>query len=188
MIEIISPTQFKTVPWKNGKGETIEMAINSSGTLDDFDWRLSMASVVEDGIFSNFSGYTRNLILIAGDGINLQHNDSKIDKLTHLLDYATFDGGNKTVGNLPSGEITDFNVITRSKSISASVACLKNQQNYNVENAELCFIYSLQETFQLNDGNSTSTIPAQHLVKISENNAKMSINGEQIIVVYLHKR
>ena len=123
MIEIIQPKQFKTVPWKNGKGETIEMAINSAGTLEDFDWRLSMASVVEDGIFSNFEGYTRNLILIAGDGINLQHNDNKIDRLSQLLDLATFDGGNKTVGNLHNAEITDFNIITRTSHFITQVDC-----------------------------------------------------------------
>ena len=28
MIEILAPKQFKTIPWKNGQGETIELAIN----------------------------------------------------------------------------------------------------------------------------------------------------------------
>ena len=52
MINIIAPKQFKTVAWKNGLGETTELAINRGGTLNSFDWRLSMASVVEDGVFS----------------------------------------------------------------------------------------------------------------------------------------
>ena len=83
MISVLSPELFITIPWKNGQGETIELAMNYGGHLDDFVWRLSMASVVEDGVFSDFSGYQRNLILIEGNGINLQHDDSKIDKLNH---------------------------------------------------------------------------------------------------------
>jgi environmental stress-induced protein Ves len=189
MIEIIAPTKFKTVPWKNGKGETIEMAINSGGTLDDFDWRMSMASVVEDGIFSNFTGYTRNLILIAGDGINLQHNDSNIDRLSHLLDFATFDGGDKTVGNLHTNEITDFNVIARTSRYSTKVNCQKKADKVTLEKSDLCFIYSLFSSVELkiNSDESVTEISAGHLVKISnieENFA--SISGENIIIVYLN--
>ena len=190
MIEIIAPTKFKTVPWKNGKGETIEMAINSGGTLDDFDWRMSMASVVEDGIFSNFTGYTRNLILIAGDGINLQHNDSKIDRLSHLLDFATFDGGDKTVGNLHTSEITDFNVIARTSRYNTIINCQKKADKTTLEKSDLCFIYSLFNSIKLtmdSDENITE-IPAGHLVKVSnvpENFA--SISGENIIIVYLNE-
>jgi environmental stress-induced protein Ves len=190
MIDIITPAQFKTVPWKNGKGETIEMAINSGGTLDNFDWRLSMASVVEDGVFSNFSGYTRNLILIAGDGINLQHNNSKIDKLNHLLDYATFDGGNKTVGNLHTNEITDFNIIARTSRYNTKVSCQKKVDKATLEKSDLCFAYSLfkDATLTLNSTADIKVLPAGHLVKISNIADNFtSISGENIIIVYLNR-
>ncbi|ASP47662.1 HutD/Ves family protein [Cognaticolwellia beringensis] len=189
MIEIIQPTQFKTVPWKNGKGETVEMAINSGGTLDNFNWRLSMASVVEDGVFSNFTDYTRNLILIDGDGINLQHNDSKIDRLTKLLDFATFDGGNKTVGNLHSNEITDFNIIARTSAFNTKLDCQTSAKNHPLKNSDLCFIYSLFKDAELTVSNTqeTLTLPAQHLVKITDlTQNHSSITGEHLIIVYLN--
>jgi len=188
MIEIISPTQFKTVPWKNGKGETIEMVISPDGTLNNFDWRLSMASVVEDGVFSNFAGYTRNLILIDGDGINLQHNDNKIDRLTTRLDIATFDGGNKTVGNLHSNEITDFNVIARTSAFDTKVSCQQSSKNLLLEQSDLCFIYSLFNDGKLtiNDSQAVIILPAQHLMQITDLPANYAaITGEQLIIVYL---
>tara|TARA_R110000744_G_scaffold78514_4_gene154628 strand:- start:9825 stop:10403 length:579 start_codon:yes stop_codon:yes gene_type:complete len=188
MIEIIQPTEFKTVPWKNGKGETVEMAINLGGSLDNFDWRLSMASVVEDGIFSNFTGYTRNLILIDGNGINLQHNDSKIDRLTNLLDVATFDGGHKTVGNLHSNEITDFNIIARTSTYNTKVDCQKSANKHQLEKSDLCFIYSLFKNAELtvNNTKETLTLPAQHLVKITDLTKNYaSLTGEHLIIVYL---
>lgn len=188
MIEVISPTQFKTVPWKNGKGETIEMAINHGASLDNFDWRLSMASVVEDGVFSNFAGYTRNLILIDGNGINLQHNDNKIDRLTRRLDIATFDGGNKTVGNLHSNEITDFNVITRTSTFDTKVSCQQGTESQLLDKSDLCFIYSLSSDSKLtiNDSPDVIILPAQHLMKITDLPANYAvITGEQLIIVYL---
>lgn len=192
MIEIIPPSQFKTVPWKNGKGETVEMAINPSGTLEHFDWRLSMASVIEDGVFSNFSGYRRNLILIAGDSINLQHNDCKIDRLAQLLDIATFNGGDKTVGNLPAGEITDFNVIVRSSRYKTQVNCQRKTTTINLAKSELCFLYSLFNRAELtihnpeNDTKTVTILPAGHLAKISElANNSATLNGDHLIIVYL---
>lgn len=189
MIKVIPPAQFKTVPWKNGQGETIEMAINNGGTLDDFDWRLSMASVVEDGVFSNFSGYTRNLILIDGDGINLQHNDNKIDRLTRLLDISTFDGGDKTVGNLHSNEITDFNIITRTARFTTKVACYPQAKNQALGSGQLCFIYSLfkDALLTINGEQKIMTLPAQHLMQITnlpENYG--TLTGDHLIVVYLN--
>jgi environmental stress-induced protein Ves len=74
-VQIINPNEFKRLPWKNGKGETIELAINEGGSLADFDWRISMASVTEDGPFSDFSGYQRHLLLLKGIGIELTHLD-----------------------------------------------------------------------------------------------------------------
>ena len=188
MIEIIQPTQFKTVPWKNGKGETIEMAINPGGTLDSFDWRLSMASVLEDGIFSNFTGYTRNLILIDGEGINLQHNDNKIDRLSRLLNVATFDGGNKTVGNLHRNEITDLNVIARTSAFNTTIDCQQSTKNHPLKKSDLCFIYSLFKGAELtvNNAQEILTLPAQHLVKITDLPQNYAfITGEHLIIVYL---
>ncbi len=189
MLDIIAPSAFKTVPWKNGKGETVEMTINPGGTLDDFDWRLSMASVVENGEFSNFSGYTRNLILIKGDGINLQHNDSKIDRLSQLLDFATFDGGDKTVGNLHTGAITDFNVIARTSHYHTKVNCHQRAMKITVEKDELCFVYSLSSDIKISFSNNENNLvaPQGHLVKLSnvEENTTY-IDGENIIMIYLN--
>jgi len=101
VIKIIPPEKFKRTLWKNGKGETTELAINDGGTLDDFDWRISMAKVVEDGVFSSFPGYLRNLILIDGNGMDLQHDQLSVDQLERPLSFATFDGGCHTVATLP---------------------------------------------------------------------------------------
>lgn len=186
MFTVISPEHFKTIPWKNGQGETIELAINDGGILADFIWRLSMANVVEDGVFSDFSGYQRNLVLIAGKGINLQHDDNKIDTLHHLLDVANFDGGCRTIGNLLDGEITDFNVITDKEKCSVVVKTFKEQQTLEVNPADLCFIYSLSGAFQLTSYQNQQIIKAKHLLKLSAAKAgDVTITGQKLIVVYL---
>ena len=68
MIRHLTPADYKTMPWANGKGVTVEMLRVEDGGLK---WRLSRASVVENGDFSNFPGIDRNLTVITGPGFDL---------------------------------------------------------------------------------------------------------------------
>lgn len=191
MITIISPEQFVTVPWKNGKGVTTELAISEGGTLTDFDWRLSMASVVEDGPFSDFSGYWRNLVLIEGQGISLQHDSDKTDHLHAILDVASFDGGCKTVGQLMSGSIIDFNIMTKDTTYSAKVSTYKNEQVVPLPKVDLAFVYCLtgEASVQNNLAAEATVLPAGHLLRISPCADQLyGVRGQQMIVISLNKR
>ncbi|MFT5757770.1 MAG: environmental stress-induced protein Ves [Alteromonadaceae bacterium] len=187
MFTIIHSSQFKTLPWKNGKGETIELAINDNANLDNFTWRISMASVVEDGQFSDFSGYMRNLVLIEGQGLNLQHDHNAIDKLNNLLDLATFDGGCSTVGNLHDGGIIDFNIITAKDKYQTNVSTYLQPTTLEIKLTTLCFIYSLSgdTTFSIDSNPLNKILPQGHLLKVSQQASRLTITGEQLIVVEL---
>jgi hypothetical protein len=192
MLTIISPDQFKTIPWKNGKGITTELAINEGGTLDDFAWRLSIASVVENGEFSNFTGYWRNLVLISGTGISLQHalNDkTKTDHLSELLQISSFDGASKTQGRLVNDKITDFNIMVKMGEYKNEVSTYTEDKEVKINPCDLCFVYSLTDEVIITTANeSNQQIPAQHLLKISSpmTNA-ITVSGKMMIVVRLFK-
>lgn len=70
MIRHLTPADYTTMPWANGRGQTVEM-IRENGPDGGLLWRLSMASVVEDGPFSIFPGVERNLTVISGPGFDL---------------------------------------------------------------------------------------------------------------------
>ena len=195
MLTIIEPAQFKTIPWKNGLGETTELAINDKASLDNFIWRLSIASVINDGVFSDFSGYHRNLVLIEGKGISLQHDDDTIDVLETVLDFASFNGRCKTLGKLLDGPIKDFNIITSHEKILPQVNCYIEPQQVVVKLAKknLCFAYSLSnemliETIQAD----TTSVPKGNLAKLlhtttelGSKEASVTITGENMIIVQL---
>ncbi|MFA9229695.1 MAG: HutD family protein [Microgenomates group bacterium] len=69
MIRHLTPDDYKTMPWANGKGVTVEM-LRVEGPAG-VKWRLSRASVVEAGDFSIFAGIERNLTVISGPGFDL---------------------------------------------------------------------------------------------------------------------
>ena len=60
------------MPWKNGGGETMEIAVSPEGSgLDRFDWRVSMARIARDGPFSDFADVDRTLAILDGAGLRL---------------------------------------------------------------------------------------------------------------------
>ena len=74
-MQVVRAASYRRMPWKNGGGETIEMLASPAGvSLETFDWRISMASVVADGPFSSFAGIDRTLGIIDGAGLVLSRN------------------------------------------------------------------------------------------------------------------
>lgn len=211
MFTLISPQQFKQIPWKNGKGMTTELAISEGGDLADFDWRLSIASVVENGAFSNFSGIQRYLFLLDGNGVNLEHHYTENNKkevsnhfLSSALDLAVFDGGWQTEASLINGPITDFNlmvkqgVFTIETQVLTEVELVKTEQtrNQSIKNfplADINFVYVVKGDCQIvATDEQRFSLETGHLLKIEPKTANpesqfMDVFGEQVIVIGLKK-
>lgn len=189
MITIIPPADFKTVPWKNGKGVTIELAISEGGTLDDFNWRISIATVASDGEFSNFSGLTRNLVLIEGNGLRLDHeapDGSKAkDTLNHLLDMAHFDGGAKTFGTLTKGPIKDFNIMVKTDKYRLVTDTYQTELTADIPDSDLCFVYGLQGDIILKgaEGKTKAILEQGHLLRLDSPTNDLTVTGKMMIVV-----
>ncbi|HEY0918971.1 HutD family protein [Devosia sp.] len=57
----------RAMPWKNGGGETLEIAVHPQGApVDGCTWRVSMAKVPVSGAFSTFPLIHRTLAVLAG--------------------------------------------------------------------------------------------------------------------------
>jgi environmental stress-induced protein Ves len=134
-INIIPPDKFKSVPWKNGQGTTQELLSQPSRNGEGFAWRLSMAQVVVNGAFSDFSGYQRTLVLVEGRGMTLEHSNGAVDSLVDRFDCAHFDGGLKTFSILHNGAIVDFNVMVDAGECSAIVNTFDNSDAYRIDAA-----------------------------------------------------
>jgi len=183
VIEVIKPSEFKIIPWKNGKGETIELAISEGGAINGFDWRLSIASVNENGAFSDFSGYLRHLVLIKGNGVELVHNNMTCDSLSTLLSIAKFDGSCKTYAKLHAGPISDFNLMTKNHCFDSKLQTFKVCKKTSLDSKELGFIYGLSDLTVLieKDKKMLCELPAGHLLMLSGKNQNLKITGKNII-------
>lgn len=109
MLRHLTPADYTTQPWKNGRGTTVELwRLERDGKLLV---RLSQASVAEDGPFSVFPGVERNLTVLSGPGFRLSGAGVALDCLP-LLPVA-FPGDVAVVASGISGQVSqDFNVMT----------------------------------------------------------------------------
>lgn len=109
------------VPWKNGGGITREVArdaqLAGEGT---FRWRVSIAEVSKEGPFSRFPGYRRIISVIGGQGMELREAGRGSTVLRPFQPYA-FDGDADVHGALPSGPVSDLNVIFQPQAVQASM-------------------------------------------------------------------
>ncbi len=113
-MQILRSADYRHMPWKNGKGETVEIAVfPPSASVDDFGWRISMAPVVTNGPFSTFDGIDRTLSILTGEGMMLSVEGMVPVLLGGSSAPFPFPGDAKTEAVLQQGPITDLNVMTR---------------------------------------------------------------------------
>lgn len=115
MTVLIPFAGLSPVPWKNGGGSTTEIAIGPPDSgFEDFDWRVSLATIEKDGAFSLFPGVDRTLALVEGHGMLLEI-DGEPTLVTDAEPVVAFDGSSEVTAKLSRGGSTDFNAMTRSE-------------------------------------------------------------------------
>ncbi|MBB1439388.1 HutD family protein [Shewanella sp. SG41-4] len=215
MHHIISPTAFTLVPWKNGLGSTTQLAINEGGSIQHFDWRVSMSKVIANGPFSSFPGYQRHLVLLSGSGIRLHYMSETVDKPIALCDdlitplaCVSFDGGLATRGELIDSEIVDLNIITRQAVLNSHVEILSQQGQLTSRVCEWVMAYAVEGDLNisgldvdLNDNvsnklinaidnktlNSIVVVPEKHLFQIYRPISELRFTAQKMILIMFTK-
>ena len=126
-MQILQSEHYKRMPWKNGGGETIEIiAFPVQASIEDFLWRISMASVATDGPFSTFANVDRTLCVLTGQSIRLKVGSEPSLLLTSASEPFRFPADVATYSALPDGPITDLNIMTNRSMFDHSVVRLRD--------------------------------------------------------------
>lgn len=119
-MRLIAASESRRVRWKNDGGWTTELARDPAGG-DDFRWRASIAEIESDGPFSVFPGVERDLILLDGEGIELDLDGVAPTRLTQRFERVRFAGEARVDCRLIAGPTRDFNVMARRDAVRAEV-------------------------------------------------------------------
>lgn len=103
----------RRMPWKNGGGITLELAVEPPGASLEtgFAWRLSSAEVAASGPFSAFPGLERTLLLLSGDGFQLELGSRGSICLDAPFVPVRFAGDWPARADLLGGPCVDFNLM-----------------------------------------------------------------------------
>ena len=124
---VLSPADFRRMPWKNGGGTTTEIAVHPPGAgLESFAWRVSMADVDRDGPFSLFPGVDRTLVLLEGGGMRLAGDGEPLELRTPF-EPIDFSGDLPLMCTLVAGPVRDFNLLVRRGAARGNVVVLQER-------------------------------------------------------------
>ena len=118
-IDRLDPTQYRRIPWKNGRGALLVIAREGGDTWEGMGiaWHFGRTAIVENGPFSDLSGYERLQTVIKGSGLVLVTPTGEID-LRQPLRPQRYDGGIPIVTRLENGPVEVVNLIADRRQFS----------------------------------------------------------------------
>ncbi|UEL28251.1 HutD family protein [Pseudarthrobacter sp. L1SW] len=183
-MEIIRFADRKPQPWRNGGGVTTQIAGHpDAASLQDggWDWRVSIAEVTKAGDFSPFPGMERVLTVVEGELLLLT-----VDGSEHPLEkYRAFrfPGGAATSCALPTGDVTNLNVITRAGSFKGftSIIEISRKRAHPLFAGQLGILLQGQAT--ASEGTSEAEVLGRYDAVVGSDTASPEILGRGFLAV-----
>lgn len=139
-MQILTTSSFTKTHWKNGTGFTTELyRFPENSSLADFDLRISIADVNEDGSFSFFHGFKRFISVLEGNYFLLSHNGNPFVKINQF-EIHSFSGSDSTFCKVDGQILKDFNVIV-SENLSEKVRVYFNPEINQLKKGTEYFLY-----------------------------------------------
>ena len=185
---LLDPTTALAMPWKNGGGTTLQLAISPAGAgLEDFAWRISSAQVAVDGAFSSFPGIDRSLAALDGKGLCLQREDGRSETLYSAGAIAAFSGEEAIDAQLLDGPITDLNLMTRRGLWTHQVQVLKWQGTRGLENdaAVLLLWNAAQNAVDVTAGGAMHPLAAGNGLLIENEPGQLHLYAQRPALLYV---
>lgn len=179
----LTQADYLRTPWKNGGGETVQLVAFPAGAgLNDFVWRISMATVAVAGSFSRFPGVDRTLAVLNGT-IELDIEEVGRRLLDPRSEPLRFAGELAVAAQPIGGPVTDLNVMTRREHAHHSVR--RVGPGGLVQCRDITALLAI-EAARLEGAASISLEPTELL--IVEGSAPVAIAGGLVLVANLSLR
>ena len=177
-MRILRAEDYRRMRWKNGGGETAEIAVFPEGAgLDDFCWRVSMATVEAGGPFSAFPDVDRTLCVLEGEGIFLTVEGRIPMGLTSRSGPLSFPADVPTSASLIAGPITDLNVMTRRGLYRHEVNKLELDGPAEIDTEGSALIFCRSGSMLVGVGGRRDKLERFDAAILSEPNATLGIEG-----------
>jgi uncharacterized protein len=168
MHRLLTPADYRRMPWKNGGGHTTEIAAEPAGAgMASFVWRVSVADIAQDGPFSAFPGIDRTLVLLSGHGMRLATAADTME-LHAPYDPVAFAGEAPIECTLIQGPTRDFNLMVR-RDVASGMVVVVRDESAAIAPARAYVCYSAEGVSEcLFAGHPPVVLPPQHALVVAE--------------------
>jgi environmental stress-induced protein Ves len=180
---VLGPADFTAMPWRNGKGTTLELARedDANGAML---WRLSSADVVEDGAFSPFPGIDRILMLTEGEGFDLDFGEHGRVAPVGPLVPVRFSGDWATRAENVRGPSRDLNVMLARGHAKAGVG-VHHEAIRSTSLADRSMMLVLRGTFAVAIGREAFTLAQSHVLLVSGSKGRTATTSGSGLLVQI---
>jgi environmental stress-induced protein Ves len=162
VITLLEPGQYRRTPWRNGGGVTVDIAVVTDEAGDV--WRFGRTPIVASGPFSDYRGFDRVQVLVAGSGLVLQTPDGEID-VREPFRPVRFAGETPIVSRLESGPVEVVNLIGRRAKVRIDIGVLDEDHAFHLGPGTHVVYNSLGESALEVDG-ARHVLAADHGLRI----------------------
>jgi environmental stress-induced protein Ves len=166
LITPLDPDGYQRTPWKNGGGVTTDIA------FDGDVWRFSRTPITVAGPFSDYTGFDRLQVLVAGSGLVLQTPAGEID-VRQPFRPVRFAGETPIVSRLESGPVEVVNLMGERSRVRIDLAVLEAGRTPDL-GPGLHIAYCPGGRARLGIDGETYDLEADRALKI-ENSAKQAV-------------
>jgi environmental stress-induced protein Ves len=112
IVEPLAPELYRRIPWKNGRGDLFVIDHEGGESWQNMGvaWHFGRTAIIEEGPFSDYTGYERLQAVTRGAGLVLIAPDHEID-LRLPMHPRRYDGGMPIRTRLESGPVEVVNLI-----------------------------------------------------------------------------
>lgn len=168
--KILCLKDYKRLTWNNPVGYSDEIARNEESTdLYEFNWRIAIDDIVQDGPFTVFPGYTRIMSVLEGSNMQVVFN-GVYENIIQTYDYVRCEGEMLGVGTLLSGPIRDLNLLYNNERYTGHFQWLQLSEVRDfTSDAEVIAIFSAIPTLTAIVNNSPETLKLHDTLLITQN-------------------
>jgi uncharacterized protein len=175
LITPLDPDHYVRTPWKNGGGVTTDIA------FDGDVWRFSRTPITVAGPFSDYTGFDRLQVVVAGRGLVLQTPTGEID-VRQPFRPVRFAGATPIVSRLESGPVEVVNLLGDRSRVSVDLAVLEAGRKRDL-GLGLHIAYCPGGRARLRIDNETYDLDADGGLRIEENKERVVACVRGLIVL-----
>lgn len=170
-LQWLDPGRYRRTPWKNGGGTTVDIAGEATSQAEV--WRFGRTPIAAAGPFSDYAGFDRLQVLVAGSGLVLGTPDGEID-VRQPFRPVRFAGETPIVSRLENGPVEVVNLIGRRTAVRLGLRVLEAGQTM-VLAAGTHIVYAADRPVTVAVGDADRPLAADHALRIDAGVSSMLI-------------